>query len=121
MLPFGAALVRILAGLIFVVFGLGKFISHASETSSFATYGLPHPSAFAYAIGVVELLFGALLLVGLRARVAAVVLAGDMVGAISTAGRIEGGVINLGLAPALLLAMLFLLWAGPGRWALERR
>lgn len=121
MLPFSVAIVRFVAGLIFVVFGLGKFVAHATEASSFATYGLPYPGAFVYAIGVIELLFGMLLLVGLRTRVAAVVLAGNMVGAIATAGRVEGGVINLGLAPALLVAMLFLLRAGPGRFALERR
>jgi len=43
------------------------------------------------------------------------------VGAIATAGRVEGGSFNLGVAPALLLAMLFLVWAGPGRLALDGR
>jgi uncharacterized membrane protein YphA (DoxX/SURF4 family) len=42
-----------------------------------------------------------------------------VVGAIVTAGRVEGGAINLGLAPALLAGMVALLWIGPGRWALD--
>ena len=62
---------------------------------------------------------GALLIAGLLTRPAAALLAGDMVGAIVTAGRVEGGAINLVLAPSLLVAMLFLLWAGPGRWAVD--
>ena len=73
MLPLTVAIVRFVAGLSFVVFGM-------------------------------------LLLVGLRTRVAAVVPAGNMLGAIATAGT-----------PALLVAMLFLLRAGPGSFALERR
>jgi len=44
-----------------------------------------------------------------------------MVGAIAAAGPVEGGAINLGLAPALLLAMLFLVWTGAGRFALDER
>jgi putative oxidoreductase len=70
---------------------------------------------------VVEIVGGLLLLLGLATRPAALMLAGDMVGAIVTAGRVEGGAINLGLAPALLLGMLVLLWIGPGRWALDGR
>jgi uncharacterized membrane protein YphA (DoxX/SURF4 family) len=76
---------------------------------------------FAYAIGVLEVVAGALLVLGLLTRPAAAVLAGDMLGAIVTAGRVEGGAINLVLAPALLISMLALLWTGPGRWALDGR
>jgi putative oxidoreductase len=113
--------IRIAAGGIFLVFGIYKFTDHAHETSSFETYGLPAPGQFAYAIGVVEILFGILLAFGLGTRLAALVLAGDMVAAIVTAGRVEGGAINLVLAPALLVGMLALVWIGPGRWALDGR
>jgi hypothetical protein len=44
-----------------------------------------------------------------------------MIGAIATAGRVEGGSFNLGVAPLLLVAMLFLLWAGPGLLAFDHR
>jgi putative oxidoreductase len=44
-----------------------------------------------------------------------------MVGAIATAGVVVGGPIHLGLAPALLVAMLYLLWAGSGPAAIDRR
>ena len=34
--------------------------------------------------------------------------------AIATAGRVDGGTFHLGVGPAMLVAMLFLVWAGPG-------
>jgi len=115
-----APVVRLVAGGIFLVFGMEKFTDHVSELRSFRTYGLPAPDAFVYSIGVVEIAGGVLLLLGLATRPAALMLAGDMIGAIATAGVVEGGGINLGLAPALLAAMLFLMWAGSGRVALDR-
>jgi putative oxidoreductase len=116
-----APLARLGAGAVFVAFGAGKFASHASEVASFRTYGLPAPGAFVYAIGVVEILGGALLIAGLATRLASLVLSGDMLGAIIVSGIVRGEVISLTLAPAQLTAMLFLLWTGPGRFAIDRR
>ena len=114
-------ILRLATGAIFLGFGVGKFSHHAKETASFEKYSLPFPGEFVYAIGMTELFFGALLVVGLGTRLAALALAGDMVGAIATAGRVEGGTINLGLAPALLVGMLVLLWTGPGMASLDSR
>lgn len=105
----------------FIVFGLGKFTSHGSEVDSFESYGLPSPDAFVYAIGLIEVVGALLLFAGLATRLAAAVLAADMVGAIVVSGIGEGEIISLTLAPVLLIAMLFLLWAGPGRHALDHR
>jgi putative oxidoreductase len=113
------AILRVASGCVFIGFGLGKFRHHERELASFDSYGLPFPSEFVYAIGVTELVFGTLLVLGLGTRLAALALAGDMLGAIVTAGRVEGGAINLGLAPALLVAMVILLWTGPGIWSLD--
>lgn len=44
-----------------------------------------------------------------------------MAGAVLTAGLTVGGPIHLGLAPALLAASLYLLWAGPGAAAVDHR
>ena len=74
-----------------------------------------------YVVGALELLGGLALIVGLGTRVAAIALGLNMAGAISTAGRIEGGPIHLGLAPALLIAMLYLLWTGAGARSMDRR
>lgn len=115
------ALVRIASGVVFVTFGAGKFVSHASEVASFRGYGLPWPDAFVYVIGVLELAGGILLLLGLGTRLVALLLAGDMVGAIVASGILKGETISLTLAPALLVAMLVLLTAGPGRLSLDSR
>ena len=102
-------LVRLAAGAVFVVFGAGKFVNHSSEVDSFDKYGLPAPDAFVYVIGVVEVVGGLLLIGGFAVTLAALVLAGDMVGAIVASGIRHGELISLTLAPALLAAMVYLL------------
>ena len=62
-----------------------------------------------------------LLVVGLLTRPAAAVLAANLVGAIATAGRVDGGTFHLGVGPAMLVVMLFLVWAGAGRLALDEQ
>jgi putative oxidoreductase len=99
---------------VFIAFGAGKFVNHGSELASFKTYGLPAPEAFVLVIGVIELIGGLLLIAGVLTRPAALVLAGDMIGAIIVSGIAKGEVISLMLAPAELVAMLVLLWTGPG-------
>jgi putative oxidoreductase len=112
--------VRVVTGALFVTFSLGKFVDHASESADFDRYGVPAPEMATYLVGSLELVGGILLLVGLLTRPAALLLALDLVGAIATAGRVEGGSFHLGVGPAMLLAMLFLVWAGSGRLALDR-
>jgi putative oxidoreductase len=102
-------ILRIAAGMVFVVFGIGKFSQHAREVDSFETYGLPEPEVFVYAIGVLEIAGGLLLIAGVLVPYAALALAGDMVGAIVVSGIKEGELISLTLAPALLVVMLLLL------------
>jgi putative oxidoreductase len=116
-LPATAA--RLAAGAIFVGFGQSKFVHHPKEVASFDRYGLPAPEVFTYLIGTLEIAGGVLLVLGLATRLVSPALAGNMVGAISTGGRVDGGVVNLGLAPILLVTMLFLLWAGAGRWSAD--
>jgi len=115
------AAARVAAGAIFVAFSFGKFVNHGAEAASFERYGIPAPDAATYLVGALELVGGLLLVAGLVTRLAAIALAGDMVGAIVTAGRVEGGALHLGLAPALLGVMLVLIWTGAGRWSLDGR
>ena len=115
-----AWLLRLASGAVFLVFGIGKFTSHESEVDSFRDYGLPSPDAFVYAIGVVEVVGALLLFAGLATRIAALVLAGNMTVAIVLSGLGEGEIISLTLAPALLIAMLVLIWLGPGRHAVDQ-
>ena len=112
---------RLLAGAVFLGFSVGKFVRHGAEAAALDRYGLPFPDASTYAVGVIELAGGAMLVLGLGTRPAALALACDMLGAITTAGRIEGGPVHLGLAPALLVMMLLVIWIGPGDRSLDRR
>jgi putative oxidoreductase len=120
------ALLRVAGAVVFVVFGIAKFSAHGDEVASFEQYGLPSPDAFVYAIGVLEIVGGLLLLAGLLTRPVALVLAGDMVGAIVVSGIGQNEVVSLTVAPAELVVMLVLIWAGPGTaavdpWLVRRR
>ncbi len=110
---------RLLSGGVFVVFGAGKFVNHSSELASFKTYALPAPEAFVVVIGAVELVGGVLLIAGVLTGPAALVLAGDMVGAIVVSGLAKGELISLTLAPAELVATLVLLRMGSGRYVID--
>jgi putative oxidoreductase len=112
---------RLFAGGLFVAFGLGKFVNHASELASFKTYGLPAPEIFVLVIGLIEVVGGLSLITGVLTRPAALVLAGDMIGAIVVSGIARGEPISLTLAPAELVAMIVLLWTGPGRYVIDLR
>jgi putative oxidoreductase len=112
--------IRIVTSVFIVSVSMGKFFDHASEAHDFGRYGVPIPSTAVIVVGIVELLGGLALILGLGTRIAAAALAVNMVGAIATAGRVEGGAFNLGAAPLMLVLMLVLLWAGPGALSIDR-
>ncbi len=113
------AFLRMTSGVVFVPIGVGKIVDHSSEVADFRHYGIPAADAAVWLTGTVEILCGLLLVVGLMTRPAAALLALTLIGAISTAGRIDGGSFHLGVAPTLLLAMVLILWFGPGRPAID--
>jgi putative oxidoreductase len=113
--------VRIVTGVLFVSFGAGKFADHMAESADFDRYGLPWPDASVYLAGTIEVVCGVLLVAGLLTRLAALALAGNLVVAIATAGRVDGGSFHLGVGPTMLVAMLFLVWAGAGALSLDDR
>jgi putative oxidoreductase len=114
-------LVRIVAGAFFVSVSLGKFVDQAQEAMDFDRYGVPIPDVAVTAVGVIELGAGLLLVVGLLTRPAAALLALTMVGAIATAGRVDGGSFHLGVAPTMLVVMLLLVWTGAGRPSVDQK
>jgi putative oxidoreductase len=113
-------LVRLASGGVFVAFGAGKFVNHASELASFKAFGLPAPAVLVLVIGVVEVAGGALLIAGIYTKPAALVLAGDMVVAIIiVSGIAKGEIVSLTLAPAELAAMAVVLTLGTGAYRLR--
>lgn len=105
--------VAITAGVIFIVAGLVKFVFHSWELRQFKSFGLPWPSLMEVLAGVFEVVGGALLIARLLLAPVAVVLSATMLVAIASSGIAEGDVIpSLTLAPALLIAMLYLIACG---------
>jgi uncharacterized membrane protein YphA (DoxX/SURF4 family) len=113
--------IRIFVGLAFVFFGGMKFVITEVEVTEFVKFGFPDSPVIVYLVGLLEAGAGLMLLLGIGTRLAALGLAIVMVGAILTAGLAVGGPFHLGVAPVLLVANLYLLWAGSGSRALDRR
>jgi putative oxidoreductase len=113
--------VRVAAGVTLIVVSLSKFTRHETLVDSFERYGVPLPDASVFAAGTVELLGGLLLLVGLVTRVTAAVVTINMTVALLTGGRVEVDLYHLGLGSVLLIAAVFLLWAGGGPWSIDER
>lgn len=109
--PRPAAVVRVVAGVLFVVFALPKFTDHARWVSDLGSYGLPASSLLVYGIGTVELLGGLALVAGLAVRPVAGVLTLVMVGAVISGGIVGGNPLSFTLAPALLLCAVLVLWS----------
>jgi putative oxidoreductase len=112
---------RIFVGVVFVFFGGLKFLVTEFEMAEFVRFGFPESALVVQLVGLVEVVAGLLLVVGFATRLAALGLAVVMAGAILTAGLTVGGPFHLGLAPALLAANVYLLVAGPGNLAVDRR
>ena len=120
--PHAQALLRIVCGYLFMVHGSMKLF-HMPHSEMFDGVTLMSPMGLA---GVLELVGGALLVVGLFTRVVAFLLSGEMAIAYFTAHASHGNALfpqlNQG-EPAVLFCFifLFLVFAGPGDWALDNR
>ena len=109
-----AAVARVAAGLVFLGFGPGKFLRHEAEASAFERYGVPFPDIATYAVGTLEIVGGIALIAGLLVRPVALALAANLLVAVATAGRIDGGAVHLGVAPALIACSSRSPWWGAG-------
>ena len=109
---------RVVLGVFFIPTGLGKFVNHDTYVERFERWGFGAAAGeVAILVGIVEVVCGLMLVLGIVPRLAALALAANMVGALVTAGRIDGGQ-DIWL-PLILIAALsaVILW-GAGRWAL---
>ncbi|MGV9661930.1 DoxX family protein [Nocardia niigatensis] len=127
--------VRLSVGLVFLGEGIQKFLyPHQLGPGRFDKIGIPAPTFFADLDGVVEIVCGTLIIIGLLTRLAAVPLLIDISLAIILTKLRElrpGGFSGVqgfwGMAHdartdlSMLLGLIFLLWAGPGRWSLDAR
>ena len=114
-------LARLTLGVVFVQSGWGKLHSLERVTAYFVELGIPAASIQAPFVAATELFCGALLLLGLGTRLAAVPLAGTMVVAMLTAQRAHlGGLELFGLLELAYLSLLaWLVVAGGGVVSLD--
>ena len=78
---------RLVWGWQFLITGLGKLQNHERVTQFFTSLGIPLPGLNAWFVGGLEMVGGALLLVGLFSRPIALLLTGNMLVAYATADR----------------------------------
>ena len=120
--PHAQALLRIVCGYLFMVHGSMKLF-HVPHAAMFDGVTLMSLMGLA---GVLELVGGALLVVGLFTRVVAFLLSGEMAIAYFTAHASHGNALfpqlNEG-EPAVLFcfAFLFLAAAGAGAWSIDAK
>jgi putative oxidoreductase len=140
--PRAVILIRLLVGLVFFEEGIQKFLFPAIQGAGrFARIGIPAPAPTAYFVGAVEIVCGALIVLGLFTRLAAIPLLIDIsVAILSTKIPILLGhgywrfhVAQLNrYGPwsmfseartdfSMLLGLLFLLIVGAGPWSLDGR
>lgn len=119
----GPLLARITLGVLFMSTGWGKVHNLDKVAAFFAELHIPAPALQATFVSYVELIGGALILLGLVTRLAAIPLLVSMAVAILTAKAEEvHGLPDLfGLVEWTYLAMLaWLALAGPGRASLDQ-
>lgn len=119
---FAPLLNRVTLGVLFMSTGWGKVHNLAKVAAFFAELHIPAPAIQATFVSYVELIGGALVLLGLFARFASLPLIGSMAVAILTAkaDEVHGLPDLFGLVEWTYLAMLvWVALAGPGRASLD--
>jgi putative oxidoreductase len=119
----GLPLIRIIVGLGFAFGGWGKLHHLDDITEFFADLGIPMPHANAVFVSSVELVGGALLVLGLGTRIAALFLIGVMTVALGTAIIPKAETLSslFGTIEVTYLAIfVWLVLAGGGRLSLDR-
>jgi putative oxidoreductase len=140
--PAAVILIRLLVGLVFFEEGIQKFLFPAIQGAGrFARIGIPAPTSMAYFVGVVEVVCGALIVLGLFTRLAAIPLLIDISVAIASTkvpiflghGYWRFHLPQLGRYGlwamfseartdfSMLLGLLFLLIVGAGPWSFDGR
>lgn len=120
----GIALIgRVLLSAIFLWAGYGKAVAPSATMASFAHLGLPVPG-LAYAVAlIIEIGAGLLVLVGLRARSAGLVLAAWCIATAITAHahpEVREQMINFMKNVSMAGGFLQLVAFGPGRFSFDR-
>jgi putative oxidoreductase len=125
--PLAPPLLRVVLGGLFVWHGIDKFDTGISMIEEmFTMWGVPAPGLTAPLTAVVEIVAGAMLVLGLGTRIAAIALSGVMVGALIYVKQ-DLGVISSEPMPgaeldlAMLAGLVAVAVMGPGPLAVDHR
>jgi putative oxidoreductase len=120
--PLAPLVARVTVGLVFLSSGWGKLHNLEKVTAFFTDLGIPAPQLQAPFVSAVELVGGALVLLGVGSRVASLLLASTMVVALATAKRADvmGATDLFGLVEWTYLVLLgWLALSGPGSLSVD--
>jgi uncharacterized membrane protein YphA (DoxX/SURF4 family) len=125
--PATTILIRILAGAVFFSEGIQKFLfSDALGVGRFAKISIPEPLIVAPFVGVVEIAFGAFIMLGFLTRLSAFPLLMDISVAIATTKvpmMLDKGfwasAHEVRTDVSMLLGLIFLLIVGSGPWSVD--
>jgi uncharacterized membrane protein YphA (DoxX/SURF4 family) len=120
-------LIRVMVACVFLSEGIQKFLfSDSLGVGRFIKIGIPAPEILAPFVGFVEIICGVLILLGLFTRFATIPLIIDMLVAFSTTKipiLLEKGFWAMAHEArtdwSMILALIFLLIVGSGRWSLD--
>jgi putative oxidoreductase len=115
--PYALAILRIVAGLIFLEHGTQKLLGFPAGERAFV-----EAFTLSWWAGVFELILGTLTTLGLFTRLAAFIAAGEMAFAYWLAHAPQNFFpVNNGGDAAILycFVFLFLVFAGPGKWSID--
>lgn len=120
-------IIRILAGWVFLSEGMQKLLFPESlGVGRFSKIGIPLPSFSAPFVGVIEIVFGVLIIIGLLTRISTIPLLIDICVAIGTtkipilmAKGIWAAAHESRTDVSMLLALVFLLIVGAGPWSMD--
>ena len=122
----GLAILRIVLGIAMLVHGWSKLSGGVGGVAGFfGSLGIPAPGFIAWAVTIVELVGGILLVVGFLTQIAGILIAIDMLGAIlfayllSGALFIENGAITWETEAVFAAAALCIALSGPGAWSVD--
>lgn len=127
--PRSVILIRLIVGAVFLSEGIQKFLYSAELGSGrFVKIGIPFPHVMGPFVGVTEIVCGALILLGLLTRLAAIPLIINMLVAISSTKipiLLKSGFWAMAHESrtdfAMLLGSIFLLITGAGLWSIDAR
>lgn len=115
-------LLRLVWGIVFIVHGVQKLADINKAVDSFAHLGIPQPAIAAPALGLFEIIGGAILILGFSwvTRLLALMLAAEMIAILVKVRYSLGLVSGYELDVVLLTGLVAIALLGPGMLAVMR-